>query len=211
MIPDGFVRPPRIATWLVALFASAEKESLEGDLFEEFSDLASRSGAAVARRWYWRQALQSIVHLSIAAFRATPYSTTAVVIAGLLLGRALFPLTEKGIFAVLERYRVFDTHFDAYVFFATDGLAAAHVVTSMIVGCCVAFTAKRREMMATITLVLLLFGMTCAALLVWVAKGNAFMLWSMLPWNFLDWFAMLVGAAIIQNKRTASRKLSSRP
>jgi hypothetical protein len=190
------------------MFASAEKESLEGDLFEEFSDLASRSGAAVAQRWYWRQALQSIVHLGIGAYRAAPYSTTAVVIAGFLLGRVLFRLVENEIFAVLERYRVFDTHFGLYVFLTSDGLAAAHVATSMLVGCFVAFVAKGKEMIATITLVLLLFGMTCAASWVWVARGNASMLWSMLPWIFLDWLAMLVGGAFIRIQRTASRKSS---
>jgi len=54
---DDMVQPPRTATWLVVMFASEEKDSLEGDLLEEFSDLAARSGAAVARRWYWRQTL----------------------------------------------------------------------------------------------------------------------------------------------------------
>jgi len=207
---DGIVQPPRTATWLVVLFASEEKDSLQGDLLEEFSDLASRSGAALARRWYWRQALHSIVHLFTSAFRKAPYSTTAAVIAGFLLGRVLFPLPEKAIFAVLERYKVFDGHFDAYVFFATYGIAIAHVVTSMLIGCFVALMAPRKEMIATITLVVLLFGMTSAASLVGVARGNTSMLWSMLPWNFLDWLAMLVGAAIVRSQRSASRTLRSR-
>src|SRR5215813_3365658 len=48
--------PPRLATWLVDLFASAEQaESILGDLAEEFSDIASTSGVLSARRWYWRE------------------------------------------------------------------------------------------------------------------------------------------------------------
>ncbi len=39
-----FVQPPRVAVWLVGLFAPAEEsESITGDLVEEFSQLASRS------------------------------------------------------------------------------------------------------------------------------------------------------------------------
>lgn len=200
---DDIVQPPRVATWLVVLFTSAETEPVEGDLLEEFSNLASRSGAAVARRWYWSQALHSIVHLFTSAFRTAPGSTTAAVIAGFLLGRFLFPLPEKAIFAVLERYSVFDSHFDTYVAFATYGVAIAHVMTSMLVGCFVALIAQRKEMIATITLVVLLVGMTIAASLVWVTRGNAWILWSMLPWNFLDWLATLVGAAIIRSERSA--------
>ncbi len=45
MSPSTLAHPPRIASWLVELFASAEQaESILGDLSEEFSDLASRSG-----------------------------------------------------------------------------------------------------------------------------------------------------------------------
>lgn len=54
-----FIRPPRIAAWLVKLFASAEEESILGDLIEEYSDLALKSGLAFARHWYWRQAVKT--------------------------------------------------------------------------------------------------------------------------------------------------------
>jgi hypothetical protein len=47
-----FVQPPRIAVWLVNLFTPAEEaESILGDLLEEFSHLASKSGVAFARSW----------------------------------------------------------------------------------------------------------------------------------------------------------------
>jgi hypothetical protein len=45
-----FVQPPRIAVWLISLFAlAAEAESILGDLLEEFSVLASKSGMPSAR------------------------------------------------------------------------------------------------------------------------------------------------------------------
>jgi hypothetical protein len=45
-----FLQPPRIAVWLVSQFTPAEEsESILGDLLEEISQLASKSGVAVAR------------------------------------------------------------------------------------------------------------------------------------------------------------------
>jgi hypothetical protein len=59
------LRPPRLAAWLVELFTSVEQaECILGDLAEEFSDLASRSGAVHARRWYWRQSLKTITPIA---------------------------------------------------------------------------------------------------------------------------------------------------
>ena len=110
-------------------------------------------------------------------------------------------------FAILERYRVFDGHFQVYMFFATDGIAMAHVLTSMFVGCLTALMAKRNGMIAAITLVFVHFGMLCAASFVWIARGNASMLLAVLPWHFLDWLAMLGGAAIVQSYRSASSAL----
>lgn len=56
-------RPPRIAAWLVELFVSVEQaESILGDLHEEFSDVASKSGVVAARRWYWRQSINTLAH-----------------------------------------------------------------------------------------------------------------------------------------------------
>ena len=79
--PADFRQPPRIAVWLVNLFTPAEEaESILGDLLEEFSHLASKSGVAVARRWYWRQTVKTITHLVDSGFCVAPWSTTAVVV-----------------------------------------------------------------------------------------------------------------------------------
>jgi len=203
-----FVQPPCIAAWLVNLFTPAEEgESILGDLLEEFSHLASKSGVAVARSWYWRQTVKTIAHLFGTGFRVAPWSTTAAVAGGFLLLRFVSGLPEQAIFAILHRYRVFDHHFNAYVFFATDGIATGHVIASMFVGCMVALAAKGREMVATMTLSLVLCALIGAAFL-WVATHRpmdvAWMLWSC-----ADPFAIAVGGALVRMRRSAAATLPS--
>jgi hypothetical protein len=200
-----FVQPPRIAVWLVNLFTPAEEaESILGDLLEEYSHLASKSGVAFARSWYWRQTVKSIAHLAGTGFRVAPWSTAAAVVGGFLLLRFASGLPERAIFAVLHRYQVFEHHFNAYVFFATDGIAIGHVIVSMFVGCIVALAAKGREMVATMTLGLVLCTLGVAAYLVWVARtGDTSILW-MLPWHFADWTAIVIGGAIVRTRRSAA-------
>jgi hypothetical protein len=44
------LQPSRVASWLIELFTPCEQtESISGDLLEEFSDLAPKSGGAYAR------------------------------------------------------------------------------------------------------------------------------------------------------------------
>jgi putative ABC transport system permease protein len=64
--------PPRAAERLLrAAIRNAEwREAIVGDLQEEFASIALRRGLAVARRWYWRQAL--LLSLRFTAGRATP-------------------------------------------------------------------------------------------------------------------------------------------
>jgi putative ABC transport system permease protein len=52
-------RPPRPAERLLAasIRDHAWRDSIVGDLREEFADLSSRTSRPAARRWYWRQAL----------------------------------------------------------------------------------------------------------------------------------------------------------
>jgi hypothetical protein len=204
MSQTDFVQRPSIAIWLVNLFTSAEKgESILGDLIEEYSHLASKSGVAVARRWYWRQTAKTVAHLTATGFRAAPWSTTAVVVAGCLLLRFVSGLPERAIFAVLARYRVFDYHFHTYVFFATDGIAIGRVITSILGGCTVALAAKGREMVATMLLSLALGVLAGVAILLLLAWGRSLFLWT-LPWQFADWIAIVVGGAIVRTRRLAA-------
>jgi len=119
------------------------------------------------------------------------------------VNRLVSGLPERAIFAVLERYSVFNHHFSVYVFFATYGIAIGHVIASMFAGCLVALVAKGREMVATIALILVYCAMTFAAVFVWVAAGRAPILW-MLSWNLAAWFATIMGGAIIRMLRSGT-------
>jgi hypothetical protein len=202
------VQPPRLAFWLVNLFSIPDDaEAIMGDLLEEFSYLACKSGAAYAQRWYWRQALKTIAHLIYSAYRVAPWSTASAVVGGFLLrwlvtGFLGFP--ERAIFAVLEKYQVPDKHFNTYVFFATTGIDIGYVIVFLWVGCVIALVAKGREMAAAITLSLIFAGMAGVALFAWAASGHS-LLRSLLPWNFADSFAILIGAAIVRSSRSARR------
>ena len=140
-----------------------------------------------------------------AGFRAAPLSTTAAVVGGFLLMRLLSGLPERAIFAVLQRYKVFDHHFNAYVLFASDGVAIGHVIALLFVGCMVGLAAKGREMVATTTLALILCAMMVAAL-VWISTHQpvdvAWMLWSC-----ADPLAIVIGGAIVRTRRPAAKPL----
>src|ERR1700691_3790475 len=100
--------PPRIATWLVNLFNTGEEaESMLGDLREEYSHLALRSGIPYARRWYWWQTRKTVAHLFGSGFREAPWSTTAEVVAGFLLLKFVTGLPDKLLSAVTDRYLMF--------------------------------------------------------------------------------------------------------
>lgn len=201
------VEPPRMATWFVNLFAAGEEaESLQGDMLEEFSHFVSKSGVVFARSWYWRQTRKTIAHLVGTAFRVAPWLMAATVIGGFLLNRLVSGLPERAIFAALHRYQIFEHHFSAYVFFATYGIAIGHVIASLFVECAVALAARGREMVATMTLILVFCAMTIVAMLALLAIGKTLVLW-MLPWNGADWFAIIIGGAIVRLRRSAETNL----
>jgi len=84
---EPLIHPPRLATWLVSLFAFAESEIILGDLQEEFSEFVLRVGIGSARDWYWRQALSTVARQLLVGFRLSPWSTVAAVVGGCLLNR----------------------------------------------------------------------------------------------------------------------------
>jgi hypothetical protein len=203
-----FVQPPRIASRLLNLFTPPdEEESILGDLLEEFSLLASKSGVAFARSWYWRQAVKTIAHLFGTAFRVAPWSTTTAVVGGFLLYRFVSGLPDKLLSAVTDKYLFYwSAHFQAYIW-VLNGMLIAHLILWMFVGCMVALVAKGREMVATMTLVLVQCALIGAAW-VWVAMhgpmGVAWMLWSC-----AGPCAIVLGGAIVRMLRSAAKPLPS--
>jgi hypothetical protein len=199
------VQPPRTAMWLVDLFAIAEDtDAIMGDLLEEFSHLAAEAGVALARQWYWRQALKTIAHLVCSAYRVAPWSTSAAVAGGFLLRGLVARLPGLAIFAVLEKYHIPENHFSAYVFFATTGIDIGQVITFLFVGWVVAFGAKGREMAATVTLGLIFAAMAIVGSVANVTRtGDYALLWG-LVWYFTDAFAVILGGAIVRTRSSVA-------
>lgn len=169
-------RPPRLAAWLVSLFGSSEQaETILGDLAEEFSDIASKSGVAIARRWYWRQSLKTIAHLAGSSFRTAPWSLAGVVLLGFLLYRCdyQFQLPERVVIAILRAQRPYSNlHYGFYVWQVNYGIPIACVVTSLLTGWVVAILAKGREVVASLTLIIVSV-VPFALLLTFVYKHSA--------------------------------------
>ena len=206
---SDFVQPPRLSSWLLNLFTPPdEEETIVGDLLEEFSLLASKSGVAFARSWYRRQVMKTLVHLFGTAFRVAPWSTTVAVLGGLLLYRFASGLPDKLLSAVTDKYLFYwSAHFQAYLW-VLKGMLPAYLILRMFVGCMVALVAKGKEMVATMTLALVPFALIGAAS-VWVAThgvmGVAWMLWSC-----ADPCAVVLGGAIVRMFRSAAKPLPSR-
>jgi hypothetical protein len=204
-----FVQPPRLATWLLNLFSPPDgEESILGDLLEEFSLLASKSGVAFARRWYRRQAVKTIAHIFGTAFRVAPWSTASVVAGGFLLHRFVSGLPDRLLSAVTDRYLVYwSAHFQAYIW-VLKGMWPAQLILSMFVGCMVAFVAKGREMVATMTLVPLQLALVGSAW-VWVAMHRPVgMAWMLL--SCADSCAVVLGGAIVRMLRSSAKPLPLR-
>lgn|ERR1700723_3023623 len=205
--------PPRFAALLVDLFAPAEHaESILGDLTEEFSDLASRSGIAHARRWYRRQSAKTIAHLAGTALSRAPAWLAAVLLLGFLLSWFSAGLSEQLIVTLLRTQRPYSNlHYEAYVWLLTYGIPIVSITQSLLIGCVVALLARGREMVATMTLSLLraatiawllfiVFGHTPPALPVIVFPAR--FLFS----RALDLIGIVIGGVIIRKARSASAR-----
>jgi hypothetical protein len=150
------VRPPRIAGWVVDLFTP--DESIAGDLLEEFSQIASKSGVAAARSWYWRQSVKSAVHLICTGFRMAPLQLAGAILMGFFLQRFGYRWPEQAIVAVLDFRRHHVTPYytwlqvQTYLFWLGNGILIGRLLMSLFVGCIVAAATKGREMVATMAL-----------------------------------------------------------
>ena len=209
---SNVIQPPRLAMWLLTLFALDDAaEHILGDLLEEFTRLASKSGVPFARRWYWRQTLKTSLQLAILGFRTAPGLTTAAVAGGFLLRKLLARWVEPPIFAVLERYHVYEHHFGTYMFFASTGIDIGHLITFLLIGFVVALVARGREMVATMTLGLVFGAMLVVAFAFVVTHWGYGTALSRAMWNLSDSLAIVVAGAIVRTQRlsTATQHLQA--
>jgi hypothetical protein len=209
-------RPPLLAAWLVGLFASADHaEALLGDLTEEFSDIASKSGVVCARRWYWRQAAKTIAHLASVGFRSAPWSLTGAVLLGFALRWFGSSLPERIIITILRAQRPYsDLHYNLYVWLLTWGIPIAGVAEMTLIGCIVAAVATGREIVATV--VLGMVSSVTVGLLLFLQILEVPLPIS-IPWNFLllqnfeNWMGFVLGGILIRKIRSASVRQHSTP
>jgi hypothetical protein len=200
--PERTVAIPRIPAALVRLFArNEEAESMLGDLFEEFSLIVVRSGVLAARRWYWRQALKSIVHLFTAAFRTAPWSTSSAVFAGILFRMMIARFPERAIFWTIDRYQIYESHFQLYRFLASTGIDIAHLLSFLFVGCAAALLVKGREMAVTSTMAFYYGLLTIVAFVSILSKTGDDASLLHLAWYFADSLAIVTGGAIVHMSR----------
>jgi hypothetical protein len=215
-------RPPRLAVWLIELFVTDEQApSVLGDLLEEFSDVAARSSVARARRWYWRQALPTILHLLISGFRAAPWFMAGVVAGGTALvelgwwfmGWSVtqgFNYLNHSVFPHIQprsRFEVFLT-----VFLVNSGHYLYRLTLSMLIGCVVALLSKGREMSATLALSLIcsIPALTRFSLFIRGAKLYGITdLFYVLLFFFGGLFALVAGGAIARSHRLRSLRATS--
>jgi hypothetical protein len=164
------IRPPFIARWLIRSFTSGwQEDAILGDLLEEFSELASKSGLTYARRWYWQQSIKTLGALISAGFRTTPWLIASAVVGGYLVLRFGFSVPEKLIVAVLEfrRHGIIpyytQSEMAAYLFWLNTGILIGRLLVSVLTGCIIAILAKGREMITTLMLTIFLFALNVMA------------------------------------------------
>jgi len=211
MTQASSVQPPRVAVWLLDLFTPYEQtESISGDLLEEFSDVASKSGVAYARRWYWRQSVRTVFHLVRSGFRVAPWPIAGVVVGGVLLVQLGHAFAEGGIrtgdeFLSHHVHRL--SHFD--LFLMNSGMYLWRLTVSMLIGCIIALACKSREMLATITV-----SLVCSIQAV-TGFWTFFHHWRgspplrtalplLLLYSFGGLFAMVIGGGIVRKYRFRS-------
>ena len=193
-------QPPRIASWLLALFTTPDvSESIAGDLLEEFSALAATSNCAVARSWYWRQTLQTIG----TAFRASPGLMLIAVIGGFWLTGFATRSSVHAMQVFLDNHLIYESHPDAYLFWLKFPLEIGRVVLCLAIGALVALTAKRMEMIAVTSLAVPQIVLFLVAVVAQIASGREWVHWFlvMLPWNTLSCVAILAGGAAVRRLR----------
>jgi hypothetical protein len=201
-----FDQPPRFAVWLLTLFAlDDEAESIVGDLLEEFSLVVSKSGVPFARRWYWRQTLKTVYQLADHGFRTAPWSATIAVAGGFSLRAEAARWVEPTILAVLDRYHVYEHHFNMYMFFASTGIDIGHLVTFLLIGFVVAFVAWGREMVATMSLGLYWGALTVASFPAVVMQAGYGTALSRAMVYFAESLAIVVAGVIVRTHRIGSR------
>jgi uncharacterized membrane protein len=114
-------------------------------------------------------------------------------------------LVEPTIFGVIERYQIPEHHFSAYVFLASTGIDIGYLITFLLVGFVVAFVAKGREMVATMSLGLFWGALTVASFPAVVMQSGYGTALSRGMVYFADSLVMVIAGVIVRTHRLGSK------
>jgi len=205
MTKSSSFQPSRIASWLIDLSTTPEKaESILGDLLEESSDLASKSGAASTRRWYWWQSLRTIAHLFGAEFRGgPPWAIGSVLVGFFFMGSFFVGFFEWATLANCGQNVFACSQLPADFVWMKNGLLIWNLVLSLSIGCIVSAAAKGREMVTAITLGLILGVWSAVLFLVWSASHQYALLLLPLLMTFAASILIVLGGGIVRQTRMA--------
>jgi hypothetical protein len=138
--------PPHIASWLITLFVpQSEAQEIQGDLLEEFSRLASHSGAGAARSWYWRQTTKTLAVVFFYGFRAAQWMIA--VIATWFLSGYVHRGYQNMVATFLSNHHVYH-YVDPYAFWFFYDIVIGCLIIPMLLGSLLALAARKREMVA---------------------------------------------------------------
>ena len=80
-----FSKPPRAPLAILSFFANQpDFPAVAGDLSEEYQQRVRASGAAAAKRWYWRETFRNAWALTLREVARTPVLTAAMALACIL-------------------------------------------------------------------------------------------------------------------------------
>jgi hypothetical protein len=141
--------PPHIASWLIILFMPQdEAQEIQGDLLEEFLELASHSGVRAARSWYWRQTIKTVAAMFFDGFRAAQWMI-AVIAAWFLSGYAHRGY-QRMVVAFLSHVDVY-RYVSPYGFWFFYEIVIGCLIIPMLLGSLLALATPKREMVAAVT------------------------------------------------------------
>lgn len=190
--------PPVIAVWLVGFFTpDKQTEAIQGDLLEKFSRLAAASGVAAARRWYWRQSIDTVAHFMGTGLCAAPWLIAVAVLGGCLL--LWFGLGWVDI--ALGRLNTTIHVHGLRIFWLPWGIQIGRFLLMMFVGCLVALAVRGREMVTAIALSLVCASLSGLAYPAWTIGHDAEYALPVRVFQFVSSIAILLGAAIVREVR----------
>ena len=209
------VQPPSVAAWLVDLFVIEEQAGTQEQILDKFSEMALRCGTGPARRWYWRQSANSITGLIGTGFRTAPWLIVGTALGGALPLQMCTSSLQREITAILHplNHHV-RPYYDSkgasrYFLWLKNTVLIGSLIESQIVGGLVGVAAKRREMMAAMTLSFVSLVMT--ATIFWVLVSihkpvNPVLFPKIMIEQLSSLFMITIGGIIVREMRSAATR-----